>query len=107
MTTMPGRHRSTDPAAPLRVTSMDGGLQVDADAVPPGLVRIAVIDQDTREYDLILRREGRQEIVGRIPPAGADRGKELLFQLESGRYQLRAETSDASELCAEFAVQPS
>ena len=105
MTTMPGRHRSTDPAAPLRVTSMAGGLQVDASSVPSGIVRIAVIDQDTRDYDLVLRATGDGTVLGRIPPASEDRGKELLTRLSPGRYVLSADTPD-DELRAEFTVQP-
>lgn len=105
MTTMPGRHRSTDPAAPLRVTSTAGGLQVDASSVPSGSVRIAVIDQDERDYDLVLRAADDQDVLGRIPPASDDRGRELLTRLAPGRYVLAAD-APGDELRAEFTVQP-
>ena len=85
---------------------MSGGLEVDAEALPHGLVRIAVVDRDPRDYDLIVRRAGRPGIVGRIPPAGADRAEELLLHLESDRYILEAESAREPDLRAEFIVQP-
>ena len=111
MTSSPGRDRSTDPAAPLRVVSLVGGLQVDATAVPRGEVRIEVIDQDPRDYDLVLRSAGPSEAeIARVPPAGDDRGEELVVDLAPGRYVLSGRPAGdpaSDDLSVEFTVQPS
>ena len=50
----------------LRVTSMVYGLQLDAAVVPAGRVRIAVVDQDERGYDLVLRGENDVGLIGAL-----------------------------------------
>lgn len=97
---MPVGDEARDPSNPWRVRVTEHSLQADATVVPEGPVRIAVEDQTERSFDLLVVRAGgtdaasdrngprEDDIIGRIPPAGADRTRELIVALARGRYAL-------------------
>ena len=90
----------------LRVTSMSHALQVDASVVPAGPLRVAVVDQDERRQDLLIRLDGGDRVLLRVAPGSTTKGRELTTYVEAGEYVVVAEHREGeSELRAPFTAQ--